>query len=331
MNNMKKIWLYATAWLLAVLMCPSCSKSGDNSLFVGGPETANFNSGGQKAEDDKDQQEDDELDWESIEIVPEKISDSEIKIMSFNLRVVSGEDAASGNGWDTRKKGIPVMVRTINPTVIGVQEAQPTHLNYLSANLTDYAYVGDGRDGGTKGEHTAIFYKKEEVDLIQSGTFWLSETPGQVSYGWGAQYRRIAPWAIFKKKATGEFFFHMNTHLDFAEDVVTNEMYLIADKMREYNPQGYPGAFTGDMNTTQGSSVFNVIRTAGWKSARTEARDTDNSITFHGFGSGGGVIDHVFFNKFTVTKFKVVNEKYNGVKYLSDHYPVYAVLGFPVN
>ncbi|MBO7510609.1 MAG: endonuclease/exonuclease/phosphatase family protein [Bacteroidales bacterium] len=324
---MKKLWFTTATLVCAALLMPSCFKSGDNSLFVRGPETANFNSGVQMADEDKDQQEGDEIDWESIDIVPEQTSDSEVKAMSFNVRVIGDR---GNNAWDVRKKGIPVMVRTINPTVIGVQEAQPAHLNYLSSNLPEYAYVGDGRDGGAKGEHTAIFYKTDEVQLMQSGTFWLSETPNQVSYGWSAQYRRIATWAIFKKSATGEFFFHMNTHLDFAVDVVTNEMYLIADKMREYNPQGYPGVFTGDMNTTQGSPVFDVIRTAGWKSARSEARDTDNSITFNGFGASGAIIDHVFFNKFTTSKFKVVNEKYNGVQYLSDHYPVYAVLGFPL-
>ena len=326
---MKTSWIVTASLLAAAaLLFGSCNKLADNSDFVGGPETANFNSGGQKAEEDKDEKEDDVIDWESIDIQPEVTSDSEVKVMSFNVRVVGD---SGNNAWDVRKKGIPVMVKTINPTVIGVQEAQPTHMTYLKANLTDYDCVGGGRDGGDKGEHTAIFYKRDEVQMIKNGTFWLSETPSQVSYGWGAQYRRIATWAIFKKIATGEFFFHMNTHLDFGEEVVTPEMNLIASKMQEYNPNGYPGVFTGDMNTVQTSPVFNVIRTAGWKSARTEARDTDNSITFHGFGTGGGVIDHVFFHKFSATKFKVVNEKYNGVQYLSDHYPVYAIVGFPVN
>ena len=54
-----------------------------------------------------------------------------------------------------------------------------------------------------------------------------------------------------------------------------------------------------------------------------------DSLT-EGIGASGAIIDHVFFNKFTTSKFKVVNEKYNGVQYLSDHYPVYAVLGFPL-
>lgn len=325
MNNMKKIGFYTTVLLMVALFFPSCTKSRDNAMFVGGPETANFN-GGQSADDEG--QDDGNIDWDSIDITPEVTEDAEVKIMSFNLRVIGD---AGNNAWDVRKKGIPVMLRTVNPTVFGVQEAQPAHLNYLTFNLPEYAYVGEGRDGGNNGEHTAIFYKKDEVELLRSGTFWLSETPDRVSYGWGAQFRRIATWALFKKIANGECFFHLNTHLDFDEEVQAREMNLIEDKMREYNPDGYPAAFTGDMNVEENSSVFDVIRLKGWKSARKEAVHSDTGPTFHGFGTASSVIDHVFFYQFTASKFKVVNEKYNDVQYLSDHYPVYAILEFPLN
>lgn len=324
---MKKNISLISAFLCIMLGFSACEKTADNSFFVGGPETANFNSGGMAQEDDKDASEEEEMDWESIEIIPEKTSDSQVKIMSFNVRVLGD---SGNNAWDVRKKGIPVMVKTINPTTIGVQEATKTHLDYLAKNLTDYAYVGEGREGGTRGESTAIFYKKEEVELIKSGTFWLSETPHQVSYGWNAQYLRIATWAIFKKKATNEFFFHMNTHLDFDDVTVANEVALIARKCLEYNPNNYPGAFTGDMNTKENDSCFEPMKQLGYVSARRQARDTDESMTFNGFGSAGGIIDHVFSSVFKASKFKVVNEKYNGVTYLSDHYPVYAILDFPL-
>ena len=57
----------------------------------------------------------------------------------------------------------------------GVQEATLTQMKDLEAGLPNYNYVGVGRDDGvTKGEFSAIFYKTNELRVLQEDTFWLS-------------------------------------------------------------------------------------------------------------------------------------------------------------
>lgn len=314
--------------LFSFLVC-SCAGNLDNSGYIGGPETANFNSGGQKVEDESGKEEDDELSWEDIEITPEVTSDSEVRIMTFNVRGYTTEEN-SQNNWANRRKAIPVMIKTTNPTTFGVQEAKRSFLTWIQSNCPDYQYTGEGNGGGTSGEYSAIFYNTKEVNLLNSGTFWLSETPDKVSYGFGAKHRRIATWAVFEKKATGERFFHINTHLDFAEQVQIKEVEVIAERIKLYNPEGYPAAFTGDMNVQHNSPAFNPIRKEGWKNSRTEARETDDSGTYNGWGASGKIIDIIFIKDFKALKYKVVTEQFVGVQYISDHYPVYSVLEFPV-
>ena len=55
-----------------------------------------------------------------------------------------------------------------------------------------------GRDDGkTKGEYAAIFYDKQKLRLVDSGHFWLSETPEKPGPGWDAACTRICTWGLF--------------------------------------------------------------------------------------------------------------------------------------
>ena len=133
---------------------------------------------------------------------------SEIKVMSYNIRLSSGtEKADSIYHWQHRKEASLNLMHEENPTVFGLQEACPDQMDYMVENLPEYGYIGVGRDDGKrKGEFMSIFYKKEEVEFIDGGTFWLSETPDEVSKGWDAACFRTCTWAILKKKDTGKKF-----------------------------------------------------------------------------------------------------------------------------
>ena len=60
----------------------------------------------------------------------------------------------------------------------------------------------------------AIFWRTAELELLDKGTFWLSETPDQVSKGWDASYRRTCTWAGFRHRKSGQTCYFFNTHLD---------------------------------------------------------------------------------------------------------------------
>lgn len=58
----------------------------------------------------------------------------------------------------------------------------------MSSVLPEYSFIGVGRDDGKEqGEYSAIFYKRELFDVLDSGTFWLSPTPEKPSLGWDAR------------------------------------------------------------------------------------------------------------------------------------------------
>ena len=75
--------------------------------------------------------------------------------------------------------------------------------------------MGVGRDDGAeKGEFMAVYYLRDRFELLDSGTFWLSETPDKVSRGWDGACNRTVTWVELKDRKSGKEFFYFNTHLD---------------------------------------------------------------------------------------------------------------------
>jgi endonuclease/exonuclease/phosphatase family metal-dependent hydrolase len=285
---------------------PACSKVEDNADYI--PEYKTPDSGGETTSD--------------------TLGSNQVKVISFNIRVGTS-DGGTSNAWDIRKVGIPVMFKKESPTVFGLQEALLMQMNYLRSNLSDYEGIGVGReDGKDSGEFMGIFYKKSLVTLDSWGTFWLSPTPDVPSIGWDAAYKRSATWAIFTLKKSGKKFFYLNTHLDQKGTLARkNGLLLICDKMKELNPSGYPALLTADFNSTIDDSIFDCVK-AVMMDARSTALKTDNQPSFNGWGTSYSIIDHIFYSGWTAKVFRTIQDRYEGVDFLSDHYPVSAVLEF---
>ena len=251
---------------------------------------------------------------------------SEIKVMSYNIRLSSGtEKADSIYHWQHRKEASLNLMHEERPTVFGLQEACPDQMDYMVENLPEYGYIGVGRDDGKrKGEFMSIFYKKEEVEFIDGGTFWLSETPDEVSKGWDAACFRTCTWAILKKKDTGKKFVYMNTHLDHKGKVAREEsIKLIVERAEKLTGGKLPVFITADFNSPTSNAIFKPMQEA-MLDARVEAPVTDDRGTLNCWGTTppGVVIDHVFFRGAEAQKFEVLRDKDYGAPYVSDHYPV---------
>ena len=251
---------------------------------------------------------------------------SEIKVMSYNIRLSSGTiKADSIYHWEHRKQASLELMHQEQPTVFGLQEACPDQMDYMVENLPEYGYIGVGRDDGKrKGEFMSIFYKKDEVELIDGGTFWLSETPDEVSKGWDAACFRTCTWAILKKKDTGKKFVYLNTHLDHMGKVAREEsIKLIVAKAEELTGGKLPVFITADFNSPTTNEIFKPMQEA-MLDARVEAPVTDERGTLNCWGTTppGVVIDHIFFRGAEAQKFEVLRDKDYGAPYVSDHYPV---------
>ena len=251
---------------------------------------------------------------------------SEIKVMSYNIRLSSGTiKADSIYHWEHRKQASLNLMHEENPTVFGLQEACPDQMDYMVENLPEYGYIGVGRDDGKrKGEFMSIFYKKEEVEFIDGGTFWLSETPDEVSKGWDAACFRTCTWFILKKKDTGKKFVYMNTHLDHMGKVAREEsIKLIVERAEKLTGGKLPVFITADFNSPTSNAIFKPMQEA-MLDARVEAPVTDDRGTLNCWGTTppGVVIDHVFYRGAEAQKFEVLRDKDYGAPYVSDHYPV---------
>ena len=258
----------------------------------------------------------------------EKKDDNTLKVMSYNIRLGSANDGT--NSWGLRYPATAEMIEDQMPDIFGVQEALASQIRFIEDNFVNYKSVGVGREDGKKdGEHMSIFWNKKTVSLLKWGTFWLSETPEKPSMGWDAACKRTATWALMKCKKTGKKFYYVNTHLDHkGVEAQKNGLKLIVDRIDDINPEGYPMILTGDFNITPDNPNL-VELDSKMQSVRKVAEKTDNHDTFNGWGKGKGVIDYIYASGFSAyLEYQTVTKRYADRKFVSDHYPICAVLVF---
>ena len=260
--------------------------------------------------------------------VPEKNSmapaEDVTRIMSFNIRC---------NEYEARQNVVPALIEAYAPDSAGLQECTYQWYKNLTESLEDYAFVGVGRDTGDLskdcGEISAVNYKKTKYNLIDSGTFWLSETPDEVSRGWDGACNRICTWVVLMNKETGEKYAHVNTHLDhMGKNARTNGVELVKEKALSFD---IPTVVTGDFNFDKGTDLYNQLVTGGLSDTQEMAKESMSGKTYHGYAGGiaGKPIDFICVNgQITdIESYQILRGKYEGT-YTSDHYPIYSDMKF---
>lgn len=266
-------------------------------------------------------------------IVSNPFFGQDAKVMTYNIRLDLASDGE--NSWPNRKEKVSDLIQFYEPDVFGIQEGLPHQVQFLDSVLLDYKVFGAGRDGGQNGEHSSVFYKSSKVELIQSGTFWLSETPDQVSKGWDAALNRICTYGLFKNKKTKQLFWVFNTHFDHVGEIARNKSaQLIHQKVSQLNLKNYPVIIMGDFNLQPDSEpvLFLSNQYTHSKSASKliyNSGGTFNAFEFHKPIPNEREIDHVFVSKnsFKIKKYAVLTDSYS-CKYPSDHFPVLVELEF---
>ena len=248
--------------------------------------------------------------------------------MSYNIRYGTASDGT--NSWQYRYGASAMMLDDQKPDVVGLQEALSDQVQYLTMALDKtYKAVGVGRDDGKKaGEIMAVLYNFKTTKLLKWGTFWLSDTPDVPSRGWDGACNRCATWAILKDKASGKKFFFVNTHIDHVgAEAQQKGVKLVADKIAELNKEGLPVIVTGDFNMDVSNASMAPMK-EGFQNAREAAVVTDDHFSYNGWGKASSTIDYVWFKGFTCTRFETVTKPYAERTFISDHFPVKAVLVF---
>jgi len=253
-----------------------------------------------------------------------------IKVISYNIRVGTARDGS--NSWENRKSASPAMIAEQKPDIMGLQEALKMQLDYLEQTCPEYDHVGVHRDDGKeKGEVMAIFWNTKTQKMLKWGNFWLSDTPEKPSKGWDAACFRTATWALLKDRRSHRKYYYVNTHLDhIGKEARAKGLSLIVDRIDHINPEGYPMILTGDFNVNLGDPCLQSL-VGRMESVRDIAPVTDSLTTYNGWGEieKDQVIDYIYESGFgKALVFEGLRKSYNGIPYISDHYPVAAILAF---
>lgn len=256
-----------------------------------------------------------------------------LHVMTFNIRMNTPHDSL--NAWPYRKDKVASQVLFHEAHLLGVQEALYGQMTDLKERLPQYKYIGGGRDDGKNaGEFSAIFYDTTRLQLLDSKTFWLSETPDVPgSKGWDAAITRVVTYGKFKDRKTKKIFFHFNTHFDHIGKIARREsakfllqqVHTIAGKI--------PAIITGDFNATPDDEPIQVVMNANDPLHFTDSKaisqmphygPTGTFNNWHFAERDDRPIDYIFLKgKFKVKKHATISETWKG-RYASDHFSLYS-------
>lgn len=262
-----------------------------------------------------------------------------LKVMTFNMK--RNYFAFGVNRWLYRIARIEKIIKDYKPDIIGTQELTSRALQDMEKILTEYDYVGMGRDGGTKGEYTAVFYLREKFKLGEHYTFWLSATPDRPSRAWFAAFPRICTTCTLSLIDTpNQRISIFNTHLDHMSYLSrVNSLKLITRKIEEQYAKNQDSVLLmGDFNATPTSKTirkWDIQRTAKESIGlinsyhkRKQLKAGPVGRSYHGFKGSveGKPIDYIFVSPDLEIKETEICRDKVGEHFPSDHYPVIAKL-----
>lgn len=256
-------------------------------------------------------------------VISSQLFAQEFNVMSYNIRYNNPHD--SENWWGHRKEAAVELIKDNDPLVLGVQEAVHSQMMYLDKHLEEYDFIGVGRDDGEEaGEYSAVFYH-ESLTVLNQGTFWLSQTPKEVSKDWDAALPRICTYGEFE--LDGKTFWIFNTHFDHRGVQAREESAkLIVQKIQEITEEGDTVILTGDFNTTSDKAPYAAITSYMLDGAKASQTRPEGPIgTFSGFDLEAELndrIDYIFFRNAEISTYSHLDNKRPNGLWVSDHLPV---------
>ncbi len=258
-----------------------------------------------------------------------------LELITYNIRMNTAGDGE--HAWPYRKADVINLLKFHRAEIFCVQEALPGQMDDLAEAFPAYAYEGVGRDDGKQlGEYSAVFYNQDRFLKKQGGTFWLSETPEECTFGWDAVCRRVCSWVELEDKERGTSLFVFNTHFDHVGvEARKNSAALILGKISEIATSESTGeigsvVLCGDFNLPPESEPIQLISASLQDAFVVSELPPHASVaTFHGFTYDDGPrdrIDYVFVSEgLRVSRYGALTDSRDR-SFFSDHLPVLVTL-----
>lgn len=254
----------------------------------------------------------------------------EVSVLSFNIRYATPADRE--DYWENRKDQVVDVINTYACDFVGIQEALPEQIKFLTDELISYSFIWRTREADPQqGEAVPLLYQFEKWELIDSETFWLSDTPEiPGSNSWNGACNRIATWGKFSSLQNGFELVVCNTHFDhISQEARQNGARLLVEKLKIAAP-GMPVIFMGDLNGKPDNPAIRILTDYFYDPYPDFYPSDTVKGTFHGFTGNpeGQRIDYILCKKFKqVAGIEIVRDHLNE-RYPSDHFPVYATINY---
>ena len=288
------------------------------------------------------------------------------KICNYNIRYYNGSGDSGNTGgrsWLIRKDKVFQMITSHDMDVCGIEEITKNQSPDFISTLTDYEYVGYGRDNGKEnqngagGEQTGIIYKKSRYVKLDQGCFFLSNTPYKPSKVNNSDFNRIVAWVQLKERGTENVFYFFSTHFNHnyspEKVAVRTAQADIAIDMVPKIAGEYPYFFVGDFNCEITEPAYEKLSTR-WADAfivmgeeaqggylcneeqqtayPTQCEWPGNTYTglYSSSDKSPKRIDLVLFDdaRATVSSYIADNDNLGLEMYPSDHLPVITTMSF---
>ena len=258
-----------------------------------------------------------------------RVAASPLDVMTFNLRYAHTQPP---DLWPDRLPVVSDLIERLRPDIIGTQEGLYHQILDLEESLPAYEWIGTGRDGDSRGEFMAVFYRRERLEPLAYENYWLSDNPTVAgSRTWGNNYPRMVTSVRFRDRLNGGEVMFVNTHLDHEVQRSRERSAALILERLAATPRETPLILVGDFNVGAGDNpVYDLLTgPGGFIDSWVAAGNPDTLGTFHGFkgaaaARGARRIDWILVRGPAVVVSSTIITHSRKGQLPSDHFPVVA-------
>lgn len=239
------------------------------------------------------------------------------RLVSFNIRCGISEDGA--DHWRYRQSLVSDLLRDLAPDILGLQEAYDFQMDFVAGVLPGHVAVGVGREDGVRaGEFTGIFVRKDAYEVLDQGTFWLSEAPDVPgSMSWQTACTRTCTWALLQ--SAGGKLWVGNLHLDHeSEEARFEGTRLVLSRLAQIDA---PAILMGDFNAAPTDPPIRLVHAHPRFQDPFQGQDDGTWHAFTGRPESQR-IDYIFLDRRLGFERALVDRRHTNERYPSDHFPL---------